>query len=150
MNKIDKSDFHRLLHKLTADPRTHRMKSFIHHGRITTYDHCMSVARMSFALGRLLHICIHEEDLVRGAFLHDYFLYDWHNYKGPLHGIHHADTALKNAIRDFSLNKREQNIIKSHMWPLTLRSLPASREALIVCLVDKIVSTKETLFERRR
>ncbi|MGX8703383.1 MAG: HD domain-containing protein, partial [bacterium] len=92
-------------------------------------------------------------ELVRAAFLHDYFLYDWHKQGDKFHGYHHPDIAADNALRDFELTKREENIIRSHMWPLTFRHLPKSREAYIVSLSDKIVSTRETIRgrkERRR
>ena len=48
------------------------------------------------------------------------------------------------------LTRKEENIIRSHMWPLTFWHYPQSREAVIVCLADKIVSTKETLFKRKK
>ena len=40
--------------------------------------------------------------LVRGALLHDYFLYDWHqpHKEYGLHGFTHPSTALRNAVQD--------------------------------------------------
>ena len=51
--------------------------------------------------------------LVRGALLHDYFLYDWHipDESHKWHGVTHAGDALKNARRDFELNEIEQDMI---------------------------------------
>ena len=37
----------------------------------------------------------------------------------PLHGFRHPATALRNARKHFALNKVEENVIISHMWPLT-------------------------------
>ena len=43
-----------------------------------------------------------------------------------------------------SLSEREKEIIKKHMWPLTVKP-PKCREAWVVCLADKYASTLETL-----
>ncbi|MGN0588495.1 MAG: hypothetical protein ACI4KO_03080, partial [Ruminiclostridium sp.] len=50
-----------------------------------------------------------------------------------------------NAVRNFRLNKKELDIIRTHMWPLTLRKLPKHRESWLVCIVDKYCSILETL-----
>ena len=124
-----------------------RMKKYIQHGAISTYDHCRNVVRVSYWLSRRLKIRVDERALARGAFLHDFYLYDWHisDSHERLHGFHHPSVALKNAMRLYTLSPVEQNIIQSHMWPLTLFSLPKCRAAVIVCLADKICSTYETL-----
>ncbi|HAG70386.1 MAG TPA: HD family phosphohydrolase [Lachnospiraceae bacterium] len=121
-----------------------RLKDYIQHGNISTYTHCLRVAKRSFDLARKLGIRINEKEMLKGAMLHDYFLYDWHDHGDKLHGYHHPHIALKNARRDFGLTEREQNIIQSHMWPLTITHLPRCREAVIVCIADKICSIEET------
>ncbi|MBR0163125.1 MAG: HD domain-containing protein [Lachnospiraceae bacterium] len=126
------------------------MKAFIQHGSVTTYDHVLDVARLSYRINKAFRISARERELVRGALLHDYFLYDWHHWDGPLHGPYHPKAALKNAKRDFDLTKREENIIRSHMWPLTPLHIPKTREAVIVCIADKICSARETLFARKK
>ena len=103
----------------------------------------MNVARMSFRFARLFHIRTDERSLVRGAFLHDYYLYDWHHSPHSLHGFRHPKIAMYNALRDFSINPLEAGIIRTHMWPLTFRAVPHTREALIVCLADKICALEE-------
>lgn len=144
-------DFRALIGELLEDPKAAEMKKYIQHGRVTTWQHGLSVARESFLLARRLHLKnIEERQLVRAAFLHDYFLYDWHEQGDSFHGFHHPDIAAENAARDFDISDREENIIRSHMWPLTFRHLPKSREAVIVSVADKIVSLRETLRERRR
>ena len=108
-------------------------KQFIQHGNVSVYDHTYSVAVLSLYLADKLNINVDEKSLVRGALLHDYFLYDWHvkDKSHRLHGYTHANTALKNAKRDFKINKIEENMIKCHMFPLNLFSIPKYKEAKI-------------------
>ena len=54
-------------------------RNYIQHGSMSVHRHCMDVARKSIAISKFLRIPCNERDLIRGALLHDYFLYDWHN-----------------------------------------------------------------------
>ncbi len=130
---------------LTA-PKFREQDEYIQHGNITVRQHCMSVARASLKLDSLLHARCNERALIRGALLHDYFLYDWHNHEQSpsWHGFKHARIALQNASEDFSLNILEEEIIKKHMWPLNV-SPPRCREAWIVNLADTYCSLLETI-----
>ena len=103
-----------------------RMRQYIQHGCVTTYEHCMRVAAISFWLNRRLNLGCDEASLVRGAFLHDFYLYDWHepHPEAGLHGFSHPAIALANAEQRYTLNDRERNVIRSHMWPLTLLTPP--------------------------
>ena len=131
-----------------------KLKSFVQHGNVTVYEHCIHVALCAIKLNDKLGIHARERELVRGALLHDYFLYDWHNAEAPgnthpkLHGFYHPGIALRNATRDFSLSEREKETIRRHMWPLTVIP-PRCREAWVVCLADKYASTLETLKLRK-
>ena len=42
-------------------------------------------------------------------------------------------------------NENVENIIESHMFPLTITKIPKSKEAFIVSLADKICAVKENL-----
>ena len=125
-----------------------RTKAYIQHGNVTVNAHVMNVARYSLAFSEKLHIPCHKRDLIRGALLHDYFLYDWHvpDKENPhkLHGFYHPGVALRNALREYDLTEREKNIIRRHMWPLTVVP-PGCREAWIVTTADKWCSFMETL-----
>ncbi len=135
--------------KMSRDDRLAQMKEYIQHGRVSTYEHVLSVAKKSVELNRRFHLKADEHQLVKGALLHDYYLYDWHkDHGGRLHGFTHPQTALEMAERDFHLTDRERNMIRSHMWPLTLFHVPKHREAWLLCVADKLVSTSETLYQR--
>ena len=41
--------------------------------------------------------------------------------------------------------KKQLKIIETHMWPLTITKVPRSKEAFLVCFVDKIMALAETL-----
>lgn len=120
----------------------------IQHGSMTVYSHCMNVARYSLLLNKKLGLKCDKHDLIRGALLHDYFLYDWHDkYHRDikrLHGFYHPGIALRNASREYNLTEREKDIIKKHMWPLTVIP-PRCREAWIVTTADKYCSLLETM-----
>lgn len=126
-------------------------RAHIQHGNVTVNNHCMNVAKYSLAISRKLEklgIKCEKPELIRGALLHDYFLYDWHtpDYIKPhkLHGFYHPGTALRNARKEYELTPREEDIIKKHMWPLTVVP-PMCREAWIVTTADKWCSLLETL-----
>ena len=124
-----------------------KTREHIQHGTMTVHNHCMDVARYSLLLNNKLRIGCNKHDLIRGALLHDYFLYDWHdkehNHRRP-HGFFHASAALSNASRDFELTRIEKDIIKKHMFPLTPVP-PKYKEGWVVCLADKVCSLGETI-----
>ena len=120
-------------------------QSFRQHGDVSVALHCFFAAVVCVRLARALALRVDTRALVRGALLHDYFLYDWHDPDPShrLHGFRHAGFALRNAGRDFSLGPIERNMIASHMFPMNL-VLPRVRESLLLCLADKICSFCET------
>lgn len=121
----------------------------IQHSDVSVMKHSIKVAYTSMWINRRFRFKCDENDLVRGALLHDYFLYDWHDddHRGlqHLHGFYHPGVALKNAMKEYDLTKRQKNIIKTHMWPLTLTHMPTCREAWVVTAADKYISTVESL-----
>lgn len=120
-------------------------KKYIHHGSFTVYDHSVSVAVFCLYIAAALKIKYDRRALVRGALLHDYFLYDWHipDSERGLHGFTHARCAAENASRDFELDDIQRNMIAAHMFPLGL-TLPKYRESIILCAADKVCAVYET------
>lgn len=133
---------------ILASENFNKTKDHIQHGNMTVNNHCIDVARYSLAISRKLRIPCNRRELVRGALLHDYFLYDWHDkyHRGVknLHGFYHPGIALRNALKEYKLTPREKDIIKKHMWPLTVVP-PHYREAWIVTAADKYCSLLETI-----
>ena len=148
----ERSQLDALLNDYRQHAKIQEMKRYIQHGSITTYDHVERVTRMCFLVNRRWHLGANERALVIGAFMHDFYLYDWHenDRSHRLHGYHHPDTSCENAVTYFQIGELVQHMIRTHMWPLTITKLPRSREAWILCLVDKYISTEETFAMRRR
>lgn len=119
-------------------------RKYMQHGTTSVYLHSLSVAYLSCFLAEQWNLQVDWLSLIRGAILHDYFLYDWHvnDPSHRLHGFHHPARALKNAQEDFDLNDNESSIILHHMFPLTPIP-PSTKEGWLVCLADKICSSFE-------
>ena len=122
-------------------------KKFMQHGNFSVYRHSINVAILSLNITNKFNLRIAYASLVRGALLHDYFLYDWHTHKDfPFsHGFTHPFIALKNATEDFSLTSCEKDIIVHHMFPLVPLP-PLTPEGWIVCISDKICAFYETIY----
>ena len=140
MNQLDHK-----LRPLLSGTRLWAGEQAIQHGDTTVLLHCLAVAYFSLKLAKALKLRCDQDSLMRGALFHDYFLYDWHDSSSHegLHGFHHPIVALKNARADLELTEKEADIIAHHMFPLTLHP-PRSKEAALVCLVDKGCGLYET------
>ena len=103
--------------------RLSQESAFLQHGVTRCLLHSIAVAYYCDRLaGYLQALRFRRRQLLRGALLHDYFLYDWHDPDPShrLHGFHHPCRALGNAPFKISAWTRwEQNIILRHMFPLT-------------------------------
>ena len=128
--------------------RLYKLASFTQHGTTSTLDHVIAVAYSSLAFAMNAGIDVDEYALVRGALLHDYYLYDWHDHEAApdnWHGFTHPRHALNNAREDFpDLTSVEEDIILHHRFPL-VPVPPHTKEAWIVTTCDKLCSTAETL-----
>ena len=73
---------HRKLHRqlraaagdILKSPNFNSTKRYIQHGNMTVNAHSMNVARYSIAISERLGIVCRQEEMIRGALLHDYFL----------------------------------------------------------------------------
>ena len=142
----DKKAFRKVLDDLLVRTRLVTTAGDIQHGTTSVLEHSIAVALYAQELADHLHLKIRREELIRGALLHDYFLYDWHNGAAApsWHGFKHPGIALRNALRHCSLTRVEQDIIRKHMFPLTPIP-PMHRESFLVCIADKICSSFETV-----
>lgn len=134
---------------LSENTRFDETKNFIQHGNTSVYTHVISVAKKSIEIAEKYNLKVDMDSMIRGALLHDYFLYDWHDGKRErwIHGFTHPMKAYKNAKSEINLNRLERDIIIKHMFPLTILP-PRYLESWIVTFADKYVSAVETVSSR--
>ena len=60
---------------LEKEGRLTMEKSYIQHGSTSVYEHSVKVAYTSLYFARRFRLNIDEKSLIRGALLHDYFLF---------------------------------------------------------------------------
>lgn len=122
-----------------------RLNKFKAHGNTSTMVHCINVANMSIKISKALNINVKKRELIMSALLHDLFFYDWHHApkKAGLHGFTHPKFASNNAKKMFNVNNNVSENIKTHMWPINILNVPKSKEAVILCIADKICAFKE-------
>lgn len=118
------------------------LKSIMHHGD-NRLNHINRVAKMSFFISYRLGL--DYISCTRGALMHDFFTLDDINktdnrYRDFLRS--HPREALNNASRFFEINEMEEDIILTHMYPIT-RVKPKYKESKIVSICDKLVSFYE-------
>lgn len=145
-----KISFYREIYKLTRYRYIKGiLKEFRQHGDTSVWEHSRNVAYKCYVIAKIIEknydVKFNYDELIVGAYLHDFFLYDWHEKADwhKWHGFKHPMIAANNADRMFGITDKERLIIESHMWPLNITKLPKSKEAILVCLVDKIETLKE-------
>lgn len=138
--------FYRCIADLLKHPKVRQMAQYVQHGDTTCLEHCLHVAYLTYRFCRRHGLAYRAA--TRAALLHDFFLYDWHTHHQltgeRFHGFHHPATALQNALMEFVLTPMQQDIIRKHMWPLTLVP-PRYKEAYVVMWMDKYAALLETL-----
>ncbi len=121
-----------------------KMKDIKHHNE-SVFEHVIDVAYQSYKIALKFDLDI--KSTVRGALLHDFYLYKFNKrmrirllLDSFLHAFNHPKIALENSKKHFLLNEKESNIILSHMFPIRI---PRYREAWIVTFVDKFLAVYE-------
>ena len=118
-----------------------KIRQIEHHG-ISRYDHSLKVSYYSYKIAKVLHL--DYEQTAVGGLLHDFFLSpENRTQKERLKSVFtHPKQAVAMARTQFELTKKEEDMIRSHMFPINL-SVPKYAESWIVSLVDKCVATNE-------
>ena len=157
---IEDRIFIKTAREIISHEKVKLMKNFTQHGDVSCYKHCIMVTLYAYMYAKKLKLKIDVKALVRGALLHDFFLYDWHdNAFTPdgLHGFSHPITAERNAKNTFSLSSAQflyklfgrKSVVTVFVGigGDNLKIEAYSKEAWLVCMADKYCSLKETLLK---
>ena len=141
-----KREFYKSIQDLAEHPVVLDMTKYPQHGKTNCYKHCLRVAYCNYCLCKMFHL--DARSAARAGMIHDLFLYDWHTHAAQtgerFHGLKHPEKAYRNAKKYFPLNQIEVDIIRTHMWPVTFRTFPRTREGWVTTLTDKYCSLLET------
>ena len=138
------AEYYNIVEKIINHPEFIRRKEFRHHGNRTVYDHCLAVSILSYRIAKRFKFDYRSAAI--GGLLHDFYYHPWQEKKDPRpffkkHGFAHAGEALENSKIHFPelMNKRVEDIIIKHMFPLNIRP-PRYKETWVITCVDKYVS----------
>lgn len=110
-----------------------------HHG-ITRYDHLVRVSYYTYKVTKLLRL--NYVEATRGALLHDFFTDEVKKENSISRLRKHPNYALDNSKKHFDITSLEENIIKTHMFPVTFTP-PRYLESWIVVFMDNIAGIGE-------
>lgn len=132
-------EFINIVEDIINDQNFIKLRKERHHGSTNRYDHLIRVGIKVYKHTKRFNL--DYITATKAAVLHDYFFEkDFKNKKDSLHN--HPKLAAKRAHKYFNLNEKGQDMIKTHMFPVTL-TVPNSLEGVILSLMDKSVSIKE-------
>lgn len=138
--------FKELIHDLLRSPEVLNLDNYDQHLNTSRLQHSLNVAYYAYLIAR--NMDVNHKDLVRGALLHDLFLYNWRdiNASAQEHLEMHPRVALENAKKITDVSVVMEDVIVNHMWPLG-NAKPKSKEAWIVQASDKLCTILEVTYQ---
>ena len=140
-----RKEYESIVKDIKENKKFQMLQNEFHHG-MTRYKHLDHAAWLTFKFTKK-----HDLDYVdttRAALLHDFYLDKELKYCNKKEALnHHPSVAVQNAKENFNINKKQENIIASHMFPCGT-AVPATKEAWVVTMVDKICAIEEMLVNK--
>lgn len=141
---IDDNEYLSIIDSIIKNEEVQKMNNIKHHNT-TRMEHSLKVSYYSYVIAKWLRLDYVET--ARGGLLHDFYLNRVAEQKNikekiTLYTIAHPKNAVENAKKYFDLSMREEDIIRSHMFPVDFK-VPKYAESWIVSFVDKGLSTGE-------
>ena len=158
-------EFNQLIAEIVESDEFLQMRQYKHHINGTVYDHSIQVAYLCYKYYINHNSKVNLNELLRGALLHDYFLYNRHDKSQHinrfLHVFKHPKCALKNAetIKDIIQhknfcfhkleNKKGRNLdgyfaidVKTirDAWRIILQPLDENKNVYSPCNIDEIAT----------
>ncbi len=135
-------EFDNIISEIISNNEFNKLKNINHHG-ITRYDHSLRVAYFTYKITKILKLNYIEA--TTAALLHDFFIDEVENELGIFKLRRHPNYAFDNASKYFDLTKLQEDIIKTHMFPVTFTP-PKYLESWIVDIVDDFSAIYEKTY----
>ena len=137
------NEFYTIIEEYSTHPKVLEMKDYIHHG-IKRYDHCFRVAKYTYIITKKLHLNYHSA--TKAAMLHDFYTDELLNEPNSWKRFsNHPKIAILNSKKYFHLTELEEDIIGTHMFPITIKP-PKYLESWLVDIIDDSVSIYEKCY----
>lgn len=146
MGKYQNEEFFKIIKPILENKEFQKMGNIRHHG-ITRLDHSIRVAYFSYLITKKLHLDYKET--TKAALLHDFFLEEVENKNAIKKLRCHPKYAVDNAKKHFEISDKQEDIIKTHMFPVTFIP-PKYAESWIVDLIDDIASIYERSYSVKK
>ena len=156
--------WYKIVRKILKNKEFQKRRLFLHHENESLWTHLIKVSFNSYKFA--IKHGINSYNCAIAGLLHDFYTRAWQDnieiqildskYRDriinkkkekirEMHAFYHPVEALENSRKYFKkfLNKRIENAILTHMFPLSLLNpvkLPKYKESLVVTLMDKYVS----------
>ena len=140
-SQIQDLEYLGIVKNIMENKQLNKIRNIEHHG-VNRFDHSMRVSYYSYKIAKALHL--NYVETARGGLLHDFFLSPVERTTKDrlVSTFVHPKKALETAKSEFALSLKEQDMIRSHMFPINL-SVPKYLESWIVSGVDKVVAVNE-------
>ena len=138
---IKDKEYKKIVRNILRNSEFKKLYNIEHHG-ISRWEHLLKVSYYSYVIAKKLRL--DYRSVARGGLLHDFYLDgDERNSKKKFFDTFiHPKKALYTSHKIFKINKIEDNIIISHMFPIYPR-LPIYKESLLVNVIDKGIGAWE-------
>ena len=140
MSRAEKLDFDHIVKDILTNEEFKKLDTELHHG-ITRYNHSLRVAKATYKCAKALKLDYKEA--TRAALMHDFYINE--QFEGtPASKVlsKHPDQAALNSKKHFNISELQENIIRSHMFPMS-KEMPKFKESWVVTAVDKSVAAYE-------
>lgn len=140
-NSINDKKYLKIVNDILKNEEFNKLKKMEHHG-MSRFGHSLRVSYVAYNIAKRLGL--NYEEVARAGLLHDFFLSkEDRNFKDKfISTFVHPKTAVENSIKIFNVNKKEIDIIRSHMFPFYF-ALPKYAESWVVIGVDKTLGSYE-------
>ena len=142
MRKYKNKEFNDIVLDILELDEFNKLKNCTHHG-IDRHNHCLRVSYYTYKITKILHL--NYKSATRATLLHDFFIDEVKDLNGLKRLQKHPKYALENTKKYFEISKLEEDIIITHMFPITIRP-PRYIESFLVDLIDDVASIHERCY----